>query len=201
MESWFENRKITKIKLGFIKDNELLLLLEKSIHGRISSVLGPRYFETDENTKLLYIDANNPYGWAMSQYLPTGNFEKIYFPDNYSQEQVVEDLLQIPDNNTCGYFIEGWYALSSWHQRKTESFPLCPYQTKADPNLFSDYMNSVKQPYYKPTSKLMCDVTNKNNYMMHYRVFKFYTEMGMKVSNKDTLTLAIQTLFLVRKIY
>ena len=29
--------------------------------------MGPRYIESDENTKLLYIDANNPYGWALSQ--------------------------------------------------------------------------------------------------------------------------------------
>ena len=29
----------------------------------------PRYIESDENTKLLYIDANNLCGWAMSQYL------------------------------------------------------------------------------------------------------------------------------------
>ena len=39
--------------------------------------MGPRYIESDENTKLFYIDANNLYGWAKSQYLPTGYFKKI----------------------------------------------------------------------------------------------------------------------------
>ena len=43
-------------------------------------------------------------------------------------------------------------------------------------------MNSVKQTNYKPTSKLMCDVPNEQNYMMHHRVFKFYISMGMKVT-------------------
>ena len=33
-----------------------------------------RYVKSDENKKILYIDANNLYGWAMSQPLPTGNF-------------------------------------------------------------------------------------------------------------------------------
>ena len=69
--------KITKIKLDFINDKKLLLLLEKTIRGGISSVMGPRYIESDENTKLLYIDAKILYGWAMSQYLPTNNFEKL----------------------------------------------------------------------------------------------------------------------------
>ena len=40
------------------------------------------------------------------QYLPTGNFEKLQLPENYSQDQLVEDLLIIPDNNDYGYFIE-----------------------------------------------------------------------------------------------
>ena len=68
--------------------------------------MGPRYIESDENTKLLYIDANILYGWAMSQYLPTGTFEKLYFPQQYELEQIVEDLRFIPDNNPYGFFKE-----------------------------------------------------------------------------------------------
>ena len=99
--------------------------------------VGPRYFESHENTKLLYIDANNPNGWAMSQYLPTSNFEKLYFPEKYELEQIVEDLRIAPDNNTYGFFIECDLEYPAEIKEKTESFPLCPYQTKADPNLFS----------------------------------------------------------------
>ena len=43
-------------------------------------------------------------------------------------------------------------------------------------------MNNVNQHNYKPTSKLMCDVTNKSKYMIHYRMFKFYLNQGMKVT-------------------
>ena len=75
--TWKAGLKLTNIKLDFITDEDLLLLLENNIRGRISSVMGPRYIESDENTKLLYIDANNLYGWAMSQYLPTGDFKKM----------------------------------------------------------------------------------------------------------------------------
>ena len=48
--------------------------------------------QSDENKQILYIDSNNLYAWAMSQYLPTGNFEKLQLPENYSLDQLVEDL-------------------------------------------------------------------------------------------------------------
>ena len=38
--------------------------------------MGDRYNVSDVNKQILYIDANL-YGWAMSQYLPTGEFEKL----------------------------------------------------------------------------------------------------------------------------
>ena len=87
----------------------------------------------------------------------------------------------------CGFFIECDLEYPAEIKEKTENFPLCPYQTKADPECFSDYMNSVKQPNYKPTEKLMCDLTNKQKYMIHYRMFKFYTNMGMKVTHIHTI--------------
>ena len=188
--TWKAGLKLTNIKLDFIKDKQLLLLLENNIRGGISSVMGPRYIESNENTKLLYIDANNLYGWAMSQYLPTGDFKKMrlfgscedYDNDELLIDEIKEDILSTPDDNEFGYFIECDLEYSAEIKEKTENFPLCPYQTKADPNLFSEYMNSVKQPNYKPTEKLMCDLTNKYNYMMHYRMFKFYTKLGLKVT-------------------
>ena len=190
--TWKAGLKLTNIKLDFIKDKELLLLLENNIRGGISSVMGDRDVQYDENKQILYIDANNLYGWAMSQYLPTGEFEILplnpcNYTDNYNLEQLVEDLLQIPDDNEYGYFIECDLEYPVEIKEKTKNFPFCPYQTKADPNLFSGFMNNINQPNYKPTSKLMCDVTNKSKYMIHYRMFKFYLNQGMKVTKIHTI--------------
>ena len=123
----------------------------------------------------------------MSRYLPTGTFEKLYFPQQYQLEQIVEHLRFIPDNNPYGFFIDCDLEYPAEIKEKTEKFPLCPYQSKADPECFSDYMNSVKQPNYKPTQKLVCDLTNKQKYMIHYRMFKFYTKMGMRVTHIHTI--------------
>ena len=92
-----------------MKDKELLLLIEYNVRGGTSSLMGPRYIESDENTD----DANNLYGWAMSQYLPTGNFKKIKFLENDDSVQCdelldenKEAILSTPDDNEYGYFIE-----------------------------------------------------------------------------------------------
>ena len=123
----------------------------------------------------------------MSQPLPTGEFEQLLFPDNYSQEQVEKVLSEIPDDNEYGFVIECDLDYPAEIKEKTENFPFCPYQLKADPNLFSEYMNSVKQPNYKPTEKLVCDLTNKQKYMIHNRMFKFYINMWMKVTKIHTI--------------
>ena len=75
--------------------------------------MGDRYIECDENTKLLYIDANILYGWAVSQYLPTGDFKKIKFLEKDDSVQCDELLdenkennLSTPDDNENGYFTE-----------------------------------------------------------------------------------------------
>ena len=104
--TWKAGLKFTNIKLNLIKDEHLLLLLENNIRGGISSVMGDRFVESNENEQILYIDANNLYGWAMSQYLPTSNFEKLFFPQQYELERIVEYLRIIPDNNSFGFFIE-----------------------------------------------------------------------------------------------
>ena len=67
--------------------------------------MGDRNVESHENIKLLYIDANGLYGWAMSQPLSSGEFEKL---DNsqFISHEINEDLLMIPDDNESGFFIE-----------------------------------------------------------------------------------------------
>ena len=76
--TWKAGLKLTNIKLDFIKKKQLFLLLENIKRGGISSVMGDRHVVSDVNKQILYIDANILYGWAMSQYLPTADFEKSH---------------------------------------------------------------------------------------------------------------------------
>ena len=51
--------KYTDIKLKTLQDKDLILLLENTIRGGISSVMGDKYVKLDDNKKVKYIDATN----------------------------------------------------------------------------------------------------------------------------------------------
>ena len=61
----------TDIKLQTLQDKDMILLLENNIKGGIGSVMDEGYVQSDDNIKILYVDANNLYGWAISEYLPS----------------------------------------------------------------------------------------------------------------------------------
>ena len=57
--------KYTDIKLQTLQDKDLILLLENNIRGGISSVMSDGYVKTDDNKKIIYMDATNLYGHSM----------------------------------------------------------------------------------------------------------------------------------------
>ena len=72
--TWECGSKYTGINLQTVQD-KLILTLENNIRGGISTVCGDRYLKSDENTKILYMDATNLYGHSMSQPLPYDEIE------------------------------------------------------------------------------------------------------------------------------
>ena len=115
--------KYTGINLQTLQDKDMILLLENNKRGRISSVMGDRYIQSDENKKILYVDANNLYGHSMSQPLP---FDEIKFNKNVE----VEDILNTPDDSDIGYFIEVDLKYSDKIKEKTRNFPFVPMNKK-----------------------------------------------------------------------
>ena len=97
--------KYTNIKLQTLQDKDLILLIENNIRGGISPVMGDRYVKSDENKKILYIDATNLYGQSMSQMLP---YDEIVMwhshPDLYMNW--LEEILNTPDDSDIGCFLE-----------------------------------------------------------------------------------------------
>ena len=75
--------------LQTLRDKKLILSIEKDIRGDIGSVIGDRYFKSDENKQILYIYAENVYGYAMSESLPYDEF-------NFGKIFRLEDILTTP---------------------------------------------------------------------------------------------------------
>jgi len=85
--AWDAMLKMTKIELELISQINLQLFIEKGLRGGISYIAHRHgkannkymrdYNPQKEDSYLMYLDANNLYGWAMSQRLPTGNFKWV----------------------------------------------------------------------------------------------------------------------------
>ena len=76
---------MTKIELELISDIYIYLFVEKGMRGGISDIAKKyskannkymNFYDVNEPTKsIMYLDANNLYGWAMNQYVLDGGFE------------------------------------------------------------------------------------------------------------------------------
>ena len=65
------------------------------------SYINKRYSEVFKNVNILYLDMNNLYGHAMSQYLPYANFKWVKDIDKIKQK-----LMIIKSNSSTGYVLE-----------------------------------------------------------------------------------------------
>ena len=172
--TWQCGLKYTGINLQTLQDKDMILLLENMIRGGISSVMGDRYIKSDENKKILFVDANNLYGHSMSQTLP---FDEIKFDENVK----LEDISNTPDDSDIGYFVEIDLKYSDNIKKKTKNFPFAPVNKKSNPDDFNDYMKTIKPDTSTQTKKLICDWSDKKNYLIHYRMLKIYIRHGMIV--------------------
>ena len=86
--AWRACLKHTGIKLELLTDPDMLLMFERGIRGGITQAvckyasannnyMGDKFNPNEDTTYHQYLDANNLYGWAMSQPLPTGGFKWV----------------------------------------------------------------------------------------------------------------------------
>ena len=58
---------------------------------------------------------------------------------------------------------------------------------KTDPDDFSDYVKEIIPYTYTQSKKLICDWSDKKNYLIHYRMLKIYVRHGMEVEKVHTV--------------
>ena len=172
--TWKAGLKMTGVKLDYITDDKLRLLLENNMRGGPSACMGNRYVKRGER-KILYEDMNNLYGWSMSQYLPTGGFREIEVT-----RSSLRRILRTPDNDEHGFLLECDLEYPSSIHDKTKYFPFLPEKETIKVEDFSPYMMINKPEKYKPTEKLIMDQTNKQRYFLHYRDLKYYIRHGIR---------------------
>ena len=169
--AWDACLKMTGINLELLSDVDKLLMIEKGIRGGIS-IISNRYgkannkYMKDFNIKkpskyLMYLDANNLYGWAMSQKLPVHSFKWM---SNKEIENIFNNqIVQVWKKTPCILEVDLEYPeeLLDLHN----DYPLCPERVECD----------------KGVKKLIPNLRNKNNYVVHYKTLIQYLNLGMEL--------------------
>ena len=83
--SWQAALKMKDMKLDLFTDTDQHLFIEEGIRGGVVMIghwytqayipCMENYDASKRNSNIMYLDANNLYGWVMSQLLPSSNFK------------------------------------------------------------------------------------------------------------------------------
>ena len=77
----------------------------------------------------------------------------------------LEDILYTKDDS-FGYFYEVGLKYSDEIKQKTKNFPFGPEHKKTNPDDFTLHMIKIKPDKLTITKKLICNWTDKKNYLM-----------------------------------
>ena len=138
------------------------------------------YDEKAPSKYIMYLDANNLYGWAMSQYLPTGSFRWM------TEKQIDKiDLTKYNENNTKGLILEVDLEYPKELDDLHNEYPLGSGKVKVTKDMLSEYSKRIADKFNISTglvSKLIPTLNNKEKYVLHYRNLQLYTDLGLKVT-------------------
>ena len=170
--AWDACLKMTRINLELLSDEDMLLMFEKGIRGGIS-IISNRYGEANNkymrkgfnknkpSKYLMYLDANNLYGCAMSEKLPTHGFKWLL--DGEIEKLFNNQVLQVWEKIPCILEVDLEYP-ENLHDLHND-YPFCPERVKCK--------NGVE--------KLIPNLRDKTKYIIHYKNLIQCLRAGMKL--------------------
>ena len=150
--SWDAMLKMTSIKLELMTDIDMFQFIEKGLRGGISYIANrygqannkymKKYDEKTPSKYIMYLDANNLYGWAMSQYLPTGGFRWM------NEKQINKiDLAKYKEDSDKGIILEVDLKYPEELHDLHNDYPLAVEKIKVTDNMLSKYCKNISDEY------------------------------------------------------
>ena len=183
--SWDSMLKMTGIYLELFteKDTDMHLFIEKGIRGGITHIAhrhaeaNNKYMKIYDQLKLIsyimYLDANNLYGWAMSEPLPYGEFHWIetdrVLPKVFGKCRIYEVDLVCPEE---------------LHDLLND-YPPAPEKIRVTEDMLSPYCLNLKDKFNISTgnvNKLITNLYDKEKYVINERLLGLYMKLGLKVT-------------------
>ena len=167
--AWQVCLKKMNIKLELLTDYDMLLMVEEGMRGGICHSIHryakannkymENYDKNEESSYIHYLDANNLYGWAMSQKLPVNNFKWIEDTSKINEEFIKN----YNENSNKGYIIEVDVKYPKKLLDSHSDLPFLPKRMKID-----------------KCKKLVCNLQNKKN-VVHIKSLKQALNHGLKL--------------------
>ena len=122
---------------------------------------------------------NNLYECAMRQHLPISNFKWVK-----NINKIEQKLMNIKNNSSTGYVLEVDLEYPKKLHDIHNDYPLAPEKINIPKEWLSDYCLKIANAHNITTGtvkKLVPNLMNKNNYVIHYRNLQQCLELGMKL--------------------
>ena len=188
--SWDAMLKMTDIKLELMTDVDMFQFIEKGMRGGISYIANrygrannkymKEYEEKVPSKYIMYLDANNLYGWAMSQYLPTGGFKWL------TEKQINKiDLAKYKEDSEKGLILEVDLEYPKELHDLHNDYPLGSEKIRVSNDMLSEYCREIAHKFKISTGlvhKLIPTLSNKEKYVLNYRNLQLYTDLGLKLT-------------------
>ena len=184
--AWDAMLKMTDINLELITDIDMYLMVKIGLRGGVSYIANryskpnnkylSDYYKNKDSSYLMYLDANDLYGWAMSQPLLTGRFkwlEKDKWDDIFKNEKVI------------GYFIECDLEYPKELHYLHNDYHLAPEKLIVQDDWLSPICKNLKEKIglvSDTTTKLIPTLFDKEKYVLHIRNLSLYKDLGMKLT-------------------
>ena len=178
--SWDALLKYTNINLELLTDIDMRMFIEKGMRGGVSMVSkrhtkanNPHTADYDpekDNNYIMYYDANNLYGWAMSQPLPYAGFKWKEPKDGKFHFEKGND-----------YMLEVHLEYPKHLHKSHNDYPLAPEKLTVKEEWLSEYQTEllVNKSMINIT-KFVPNLMDKNKYVVHYKNLMLYLSLDMK---------------------
>ena len=135
------------------------------------------YGKTEPEKWIVYVDMNNLYGNAMSQYLPYGEFKWVEV-----NNETINKVLNTSNNSLHGCFLEVDLDYPEELHHSHKDFPMAPEKIKVKEEMLSPYSRENAKKFDIKTgtiNKLVPNLMAKEKYVVHYRNLQYYLSEGL----------------------
>ena len=144
-------------------------------HAEANNPLLEGYNPEKPSSHNKYLDANNLYGLAMSQPLPTGVFRW-----EEDCERLARTIADHPADDPEGFMFEVDLEYPEKLQKVHNAFPLAPERMIVQGEWMSEYQRNLLGVGEAPTEVLVPNLRDKACYVLHYRILQLYLSLCMR---------------------